>query len=177
MTFPRLAAFAALSAAMAAPAIEAQAAAERVAAHSDWTVFMSSDPKECYIVSTPKTSTAKRDGKEVEVDRGSISLFVRFNPSESVANEVSFTGGYPFKPGNAVKVTVGSESFGLNPGPGDASGWAWPTAADDSRIVGALRRGASAVVTGVSARGTTTTDTFSLAGFTAAVNEADSRCK
>lgn len=177
MTYAKFASFAVLSAALATLAAEAEAAAERVAAHTDWTVFVSSDPKECYIVSTPKSSVAKRDGKEAQVERGTINLFVRFNPSESVKNEVSFTGGYPFKPGNPVKLVVGSESFSLNPGPGDASGWAWPAAADNSRIVGSMRRGSSAVVTGVSSRGTTTIDTFSLSGFTAAVNEAESRCK
>jgi hypothetical protein len=55
--------------------------------------------------------------------------------------------------------------------------WAWPaTTADDAKIVTAMKRGASAIVTGVSSRGTTTKDTFSLLGFTAAVEDAESRC-
>ncbi len=165
----------ACAAVAAAPAL-AQAAAERVAAHNDWTVFLAGEPKECYIVSQPTASQAKRDGQAVEVSRGDIRLFVRFNPSESVKNEVSFTGGYPFRDGSPVQVEVGSESFQLSPGPGEANGWAWPPAEDDARIVAALRRGSSATVTAVSARGTTTLDTFSLSGFTAAVNEAESRC-
>ncbi len=37
-------------------------------------------------------------------------------------------------------------------------------------------RGAQAVVTGVSGRGTQTRDTFSLLGFTASVEEAQRRC-
>ena len=40
--------------------------AERVAAHTDWSVFVANDPKECYIVSPPKTSVAKRDGQPAE---------------------------------------------------------------------------------------------------------------
>jgi hypothetical protein len=159
----------------AVPAL-AQASAERVAAHNDWTVFLAGDPRECYIVSQPTGSVARRDGQPVEVSRGDIRLFVRFNPGESVTNEVSFTGGYPFREGAPVEVEVGSESFQLTPGPGDASGWAWPPEEDDARLVAAMRRGATAVVTGVSSRGTTTVDTFSLSGFTAAVNEAESRC-
>ncbi|MBP7000621.1 invasion associated locus B family protein [Amaricoccus sp.] len=161
---------------IASPAL-AQAAAERVAAHNDWTVFQTGAPKECYIVSQPTGSSAKRDGQNVEVNRGDIRLFVRFNPGEGVKNEVSFTGGYPFRAGTPVQVKIGSETFNLTPGPGDASGWAWPSAEDDSGLVGAMRRGSTAVVTGVSSRGTTTVDTFSLAGFTAAINEADGRCK
>ena len=160
----------------AAPAL-AQAAAERVAAHNDWSVFVAGEPRECYIVSVPTSSSARRDGQPVEVDRGDIRLFVRFNPGESVTNEVSFTGGYPLREGTPVQVDLGAETFSLNPGAGDANGWAWPSAEDDSRMVAAMRRGSTATVTGVSTRGTTTVDTFSLAGFTAAVNEAEGRCK
>ena len=69
--------------------------ADRVAAHNDWSVFVASEPKECYIVSPPKSSVAKRDGKPTEVQRGDIRLFVAFRPGENVTNEVSFTGGYP----------------------------------------------------------------------------------
>lgn len=159
-----------------APAL-AQAAAERVGAHNDWNVFVAGDPQECYIVSQPVNSAAQRDGQAVEVNRGDIRLFVRFNPSESVSNEVSFTGGYPLREGTPVAVNLGAETFQLNPGAGDANGWAWPPAEDDARMVAAMRRGSTAIVTGVSTRGTTTVDTFSLSGFTAAVAEAESRCK
>ena len=34
--------------------------AERVAAHTDWSVFVANDPKECYIVSPP---IARRPGR------------------------------------------------------------------------------------------------------------------
>lgn len=173
---PWIAAAACLAALAAGPAYP-QAAAERVAAHNDWTVFVAATPKECYIVSQPTSSTARRDGQTVQVNRGDIRLFVRFNPGESVSNEVSFTGGYPLREGTPVQVDLGSETFALNPGAGDANGWAWPRAEDDARMVAAMRRGSTATVTGVSSRGTTTVDTFSLSGFTAAVNDAEARCR
>ncbi len=160
------------------PAAMAQAAANRVAAHNDWTVFVASNPRECYIVSPPKSSVAKRDGKDVDVDRGDIRLFVTFRPAEKVAGEVSFSGGYPFKPGEAVKLKVGSETISLSPGSGDSGEWAWPAGpSEDAKLVSAMKRGSSATLTGVSARGTTTVDTFSLSGFTAAVGDASDRCK
>jgi len=43
-------------------------------------------------------------------------------------------------------------------------------------MVTAMKRGASAIITGVSGRGTVTKDTFSLLGFTAAVEDAEKRC-
>ena len=55
--------------------------------------------------------------------------------------------------------------------------WAWPaTTADDAKIITAMKRGASAVLSGRSGRGTNTKDTFSLLGFTAAVEDAAKRC-
>ena len=151
--------------------------AERVAAHTDWSVFVASDPKECYIVSPPTSSVATRDGQPAEVQRGDIRLFVAFRPGEGVSNEVSFTGGYPFRDGSTVSLVVGSSTFTLGPGRGDSGEWAWTDPSDDAQAVAALRRGASAKLTGTSARGTTTEDTFSLSGFTAAVEDAEARCR
>jgi invasion protein IalB len=168
--------FAVFMAATTSQGLAAQTAAERVASHGDWSVFVVSDPRECYIVAQPSSSTARREGRTVEVSRGDIRLFVRFNPGEGVAGEVSFTGGYPFQAGSPVKLEIGSRAFDLSPGADDANGWAWPAATDDAPLVEAMRRGASATVTGVSTRGTTTIDTVSLTGFTAAVNDASARC-
>ncbi len=55
--------------------------------------------------------------------------------------------------------------------------WAWPaTTDDDTKIITAMKRGASAILSGRSGRGTATKDTFSLLGFTAAVEDAAKRC-
>lgn len=151
--------------------------AERVASHTDWSVFVASNPKECYIVAPPKSSKATRDGKAVEVDRGDIRLFVSFRPGSGVSNEVSFTGGYPLQPGRAVTLKVGSSSFSMSPGTGESGEWAWTDPSEDASAVAAMRKGSEAVLSGVSSRGTSTVDTFSLAGFTAAVTDAESRCK
>jgi Invasion associated locus B (IalB) protein len=151
--------------------------AERVAAHTDWSVFVASDPKECYIVSPPKSSKATRDGKPAEVQRGDVRLFVAFRPGEKVSNEVSFTGGYPFQEGSAVSLNIGGSSFSLSPGRGDSGEWAWTNPSDDARVVAAMRKGSSANLVGTSARGTKTEDSFSLSGFTAAIDDAEARCR
>jgi hypothetical protein len=148
-----------------------------VASHTDWSVFVEDDPKECYIAAQPESSVARRDGNPVEVQRGDIRLFVSFRPGDNVTNEVSFTGGYPFREGSTVTLAVGENEFSLNPGQGDANEWAWTAPADDSRVVAALRGGADARLTGTSSRGTETVDTFSLMGFTAAIEDAEGRCR
>lgn len=159
--------------ALAATAGFAQESTNRVAAKTDWSVFVESSPKECWSVSSPKETVNTRDGRVVAVRRGEILFFVTYRPGSGVRGEVSFTGGYPFAGGSTVNLNIGGTSFELF-----AEGeWAWPASpADDAKIITAMKRGAEAVLTARSARGTQTKDTFSLLGFTAALEEAESRC-
>lgn len=151
----------------------AQDSGNRVAANTDWSVFVESDPNECWAVSAPKETVNSRDGNVVSVRRGDIRLIVFYRPSENVAGQVMFAGGYPFASGSTVDVQVGDTKLTMF----TEGETAWPaTPEDDAKFVAAMKRGASAVVTGRSGRGTQTKDTFSLLGFTAAVDEAASRC-
>jgi hypothetical protein len=152
----------------------AQESTNRVATKTDWSVFTEESPKECWGVSSPKESVNTRDGNAVSVRRGDILLFVTFRPGSGAAGEVSFTGGYPFAPGSTVNMTIDSASFEMFV---DGE-WAWPAnAQDDAAMLAALKSGGSAVLTARSARGTQTKDTFSLLGFTAAMQESETRCK
>ena len=145
----------------------------RVAAMTDWSVFVVEDPKECFGVTAPKETVNTRDGQVVSVRRGDIRLFVTFRPGAGAAGEVSFTGGYPFASGSTATVEIGDEDYQLF----TDGEWAWPASPEeDAEIVAAMKSGAEAVVTAVSSRGTTTTDTFSLMGFTAAMEDAEQRC-
>ncbi|MEM8787083.1 MAG: invasion associated locus B family protein [Pseudomonadota bacterium] len=149
-----------------------------VAAFTDWSVFNPSDPRECYIVSPPTSTEARRDGSTVSVRRGDILLFVTIRPDQGVDKEVSFTGGYPFREGSVVEVRIGSDTFAMSPGSGDGQEWAWPASPErDRELIAAMRAGSSATVTAVSSRGTQTTDSFSLLGFTAALEEAENLCQ
>ena len=152
----------------------AQESSNMVATKTDWSVFTEASPKECWGVSAPKETVNTRNGQPVSVRRGDILLFVTFRPGSGAAGEVSFTGGYPFAPGSTVNVTIGSDSYELFTD-GD---WAWPAnATDEAALLAAMKRGAQAVLSARSSRGTATRDTFSLLGFTAAMQEAEDRCK
>lgn len=145
----------------------------RVDAKTDWSVFVESNPTECWVVSAPKKSVNTRKGRVVAVNRGEVLMFVSFRPGSNVKGEVSFTGGYPFKDGSTVNLKIGSSSYEMFVD-GD---WAWPASpADDRKITTSMKRGASAIISGASSRGTKTKDTFSLLGFTAALEEAQKRC-
>jgi len=145
----------------------------RVGANTDWSVFEETDPRECFAVSAPKEQVNTRDGQVVSVSRGETLLFVFYRPEQGVNGQVTFTGGYPFASGSTVTLDIGGTQYQLF----TEGEWAWPaTPEDDARIVAAMKRGAEAVLTGASGRGTQTEDSFSLLGFTASVDEAAQRC-
>ena len=157
---------------LAAPFANAQESTNRVATMTDWNVFTEESPKECWGVSKPKETVNSRDGQPVSVRRGDILLFVTFRPGKP--GEISFTGGYPFAGGSTVEVTVDGQPYQLF----TDGEWAWPgSAEDDAKLLAALKSGTSAVLTARSGKGTQTTDTFSLRGFTAAMEDAGKRCQ
>ncbi len=155
-----------------ASAATAQESANIVGTATDWSIFTENDPKECWGVSSPKETVNTRDGQPVSVRRGDILLFVTFRPG-GAAGEVSFTGGYPFAPGSTVTATIDGVAFQLF----TDGEWAWPASpADDATLLAALKKGTTAVLEAKSGKGTQTRDTFSLRGFTAAMEEAAKRC-
>ena len=152
----------------------AQTSNNRVAANTDWSVFVEDSPKECWGVSAPKESVNTRDGQTVSVRRGEVLLFVFYRPGASVQGQVAFTGGYPFASGSTAAMEIAGSTFQLF----TEGEWAWPaTPEDDAKIVAAMKRGADTTLTARSGRGTQTADKFSLLGFTSAVEEAENRCK
>lgn len=151
----------------------AQQGEPRVALYDDWSVFAPNEPKECFVASAPTKTSALRGGVEVTVRRGDIRFYVTNRPAENTFNEVSYTGGYPFRDGSTVSVTIGSDTYEMF----TEGEHAWPVEpADDKKLVAALRRGSTAIVRAVSSRGTNTIDTFSLIGFSDALKDADGRC-
>ncbi|MEO0992976.1 MAG: invasion associated locus B family protein [Pseudomonadota bacterium] len=148
----------------------------RVDVKRDWSIFQVEREGSpiCWIVSRPTKSVALRGGKRVQVNRGDIFLMVAVRPGDGVAQEVSFISGYPFKKGSEVEAKIGSTAMAMFTSGENA----WLRGPDeDAKAVAAFQKGVDAVVEGLSARGTTTIDTFSLLGFTAALESAQSRCK
>jgi hypothetical protein len=174
MGFVKTGVSAALMAGLIAGGAMAQSqSTNRVGASTDWSVFVEDNPTECWSVSTPKETVNSRDGTVVAVTRGQTLLMVFYRPSAGATGQVAFTGGYPFASGSTVTMDIGGTTFELF----TEGEWAWPaTTGDDSQIIAAMKRGADAKLTGRSGRGTQTADTFSLLGFTAAVEDAAKRC-
>ncbi|MGB9141956.1 MAG: invasion associated locus B family protein [Aestuariivirga sp.] len=138
---------------------------------NDWTAYTykASDTNVCYVVSQPKSSEAAK-----KVKRDPIFFIVTHMPGRSIKGEVSTIIGYPFKEATTVQLKVGEAEFELFTN-GDGA-WA-DTKEKEKKIVAAMKAGQKFTVTGTSWKGTETTDSYSLSGFSAAMDKIDSSCK
>jgi len=138
-------------------------------AFTDWNAqsYSEGGSKVCNIWSKPK----KEEGRYTR--RGEVFAFVAHRPGEARRNEVSFQIGYTFQNGSELTAAIGGRSFSLFTEGGSA--WLRSPEEDDA-MVAAMKAGSTMVVRGTSSRGTATKDTYSLSGFTAAINAIDREC-
>jgi invasion protein IalB len=142
----------------------------RLGEFQDWRAFTYTEDgsKVCYMASEPKSE----EGDYTR--RGEVYAMVTHRPAQGSENVVSFIIGYPFQEDSRVSVNIDdSQSFTLFTHKDTA--WA-PDSETDRQLVQAMRAGRQMVVEGTSARGTDTTDTYSLLGFTAAHNRIGEAC-
>jgi len=126
--------------------------------------------KVCFALAKPsssKTSPANRP-------RDPAYAFVSTRPAEKVTNEVSIMIGYTLKPGSESTLEVGGATYAMYT---QGDGLWIKNAAEEERMVEAMRKSADAVVKGVSAKGTETTDTFSLKGLAQALDRLAQDCR
>jgi hypothetical protein len=126
--------------------------------------------KICFAIAKP----ASTETKPADRPRNPPYMFISTRPADKVVNEISIVIGYPFKSSSEATADVGGTTFALYT-MGDG---AWiKNASEEAHMVDAMRSGESAVVKGVSAKGTQSTDTYSLKGLSQALDRADQECK
>ena len=163
-----------VAASLAGPILAAEPVA--VAQFEDWAVFRDSDSGKalCYIGSLPKTAEGKYTA------RGRHYVVVAVRPEESSRGVVTIEAGYPYQAQSRVAITIdGDKEFDLftRNRKADGKGDAWADDdKEDSALVAAMKAGRSMVVKGTSSRGTLTTDTYSLSGFTRAYQAMIQAC-
>ncbi len=136
--------------------------------YNDWAAYTSEgSPKVCFAVSQPRDSSPKN------VRRGPIYFYVSHYPGDKIAGEISVKMGYPFAPGAKVTLTIGSDKFELFTK--DEGAFVEKTE-DEAKLVGALKAGSSMTIQGRSARGTNTSDNYSLSGTTDALDRIAKEC-
>ena len=137
--------------------------------HGSWIAYTYQEDGQpvCYMTSAP----SKSEGKYTR--RGDVQILVTHRPSRRAFEVISIVAGYEYKRDADVTVSVGSNSFQLFTN-GDRA-WARDSKTDQA-MTQAMIKGSSATVIGTSSRGTVTTDTFSLIGFTAAHEAISAGC-
>jgi hypothetical protein len=126
--------------------------------------------KVCFALAKPSSSKTNPPNRP----RDPAYAFVSTRPAEKVVNEVSVMIGYALKPGSESSIEVGGASFAMYT---QGDGLWIKNAAEEERMVEAMRKAADATVKGVSAKGTETTDIFSLKGLSQALDRLAQDCK
>jgi hypothetical protein len=142
-----------------------------IGTHGKWTAYTYMENKQpvCYIAAKPEKSEGKY------ASRDEVLMLVTHRPAEKAWDVISVVAGYQYKPDTDALITVGSNKFDLFTAGSDRA-WA-RDAKTDRAIAQAMIKGNAAVVRGTSSRGTLTSDTYSLNGFTAAYKAISDSCK
>ena len=172
-----------------------------VASFGDWNVFVgqAGKGKICYVLAQPKTR------EPAGLKRESGYAFISDRPAEGVRNEVSFIMGFDVaggaaseakadpkadkaeaksakakaktepkaKGGAAPVATVGEQSFDLLPK--GANLWV-KNAARESALIAEMKKGESLEVKAAALKGGDTTDSYSLSGFSQAMDRLAKEC-
>ena len=126
--------------------------------------------KVCFALAKPTSSKTNPPNRP----RDPAYAFVSTRPAEKVTNEVSVMIGYTLKPGSESTLEVGGATYAMYT---QGDGLWIKNAAEEGRMVDAMRKASDVVVKGVSAKGTETTDTFSLKGLAQALDRLAQDCK
>ena len=138
----------------------------------DWGAYAAAPggKKVCFALAKPATSHTTPPNRP----RDAAYLFISSRPAEKVKDEVSVIFGYGLKPNSDANIEVSGASYAMYT---QADG-AWvKNAAEESRLVDAMRKGQDLTVKGMSAKGTASTDIYSLKGLPQALDRVGQECR
>lgn len=153
-----------------ATGVQAQASEQKeIGRFGAWAayVFEENGGNVCYMAAKPSSSEGKYSR------RGDVVAMITHRPGEGTKNVFSYMGGYGYKKGSNVELSVDGKKFTLFTQ--NDMAWAADSAAD-ANLAEALKKGSKMVVKGVSGKGTETKDTFVLKGSTKAYEAISKAC-
>jgi hypothetical protein len=158
--------------AAAAPAAAGGAEPTLIGQFGTWGAYtaMPNGKKVCFALAKPSSSKTNPPNRP----RDPAYAFISTRPAEKVTNEVSIMIGYQLKPGSESALEVGGARYAMYT---QGDGLWIKNAAEEDRMVEALRKAPDVTVKGVSAKGTESTDTFSLKGLSQALDRLAQDCR
>jgi len=140
----------------------------------NWTAYSSGSGSSltCFALSKPRAT------RPATAKRGPIYLMVSDWPSRKVKGEAQIVYGYQGNEKGAAALGVGGDKFTFFIRNSAKEGSAWlQQLGDNEKLIASMQDHVSAVASGVSARGTKTSDTYSLSGFKDALDKAHAVCQ
>ncbi len=138
----------------------------------DWGAYTAAPggKKVCFALAKPSSSHTAPPNRP----RDPAYMFVSSRPAEKVRDEVSIIFGYGLKPNADANIDISGSSYAMYT---QADG-AWvKNAAEETRLVDTMRKSADLTVKGTSAKGTASTDVYSLRGLPQALDRIGQECK
>jgi outer membrane biosynthesis protein TonB len=154
-----------------APAVAEGAQPALLGMFGDWGAYTASPggKKVCFALAKP----SKSETTPANRPRDPAFLFVSSRPAEKVKDEVSLIIGYGFKANTDATLELAGATYAMYT---QADG-AWiKNAAEEAKLVDAMRKGGDLTIKGTSARGTGTLDVFSLKGLAQALDKVGQEC-
>lgn len=138
----------------------------------DWGAYTANPGgrKVCFALAKPASAQTEPPNRP----RDASYIFIASRPADNVKNEVSVMFGYAFKPNAEASLEIAGSSFSMYTQ--SDGGWI-KNAAEEPRLVESMRKAADMTVKGVSARGTTSADTYSLKGLAQALDRVAQECR
>lgn len=125
-------------------------------------------PKQvCFVASQPQAV------EPIGANRGPIYFYISAWPKDGIKTEPSIKVGYPINGEKEMTVTIDADVFKLF-AKDDRGFVSDPT--EELKLIEAMKKGSTAVVKATSARGTNTTDTYSLSGIAQALQKLAETC-
>jgi len=149
-----------------------QAQPQLLGQFGDWGAYAATPGgrKVCFALAKPSSTQTSPPNRP----RNPTYFFVTTRPAENVRNEVSTLVGYPLKPNSDATAEVGGNSFVMY----TQNDGAWiKNVAEEARMIEAMRKSPDMVIKGISARGTQSTDTYSLKGLSQALDRMAQDCR
>jgi hypothetical protein len=138
----------------------------------DWGAYTASPDgrKVCFALAKPASAQTDPPNRP----RDAAYIFIASRPADNVRNEVSVMFGYASKSNAEASLEVAGSSFAMYT---QCDGGWIKNAAEEPRVVDSMRKAADMTVKGVSARGTTSADVYSLKGLAQALDRVAQECR
>lgn len=140
--------------------------------YGEWGAYTANPggKKICFALAKPSSSNTSPPNRP----RDPVYLFVSTRPGEKVKDEVSVIFGYGLKPNSDANIEVAGGGYAMYT-QGDG-GWV-KNAAEEPKLVETMRKGQNLTVKGTSAKGTASTDVYSLKGLSSALDKIAQECR